>query len=104
MQHWQALGYVHPDEMFEIAAVAEEAGFEGLLLSDHVFVPEERHSDYPYSETGDPDFPEAPSFPDAFMVMAVLYVLVSTFLIGLLLIMAHLRLQRMVIDIRYTLI
>ncbi|MBJ18237.1 MAG: TIGR03619 family F420-dependent LLM class oxidoreductase [bacterium] len=72
MQHWQALGYVHPDEMFEIAAVAEEAGFEGLLLSDHVFVPEERHSDYPYSETGDPDFPEAPSFPDAFMVMAVL--------------------------------
>ncbi len=72
MQHWQALGYVHPDEMFEIAPVAEEAGFEGLLLSDHVFVPEDRQSDYPYSESGDPDFPSAPSFPDAFMVMAVL--------------------------------
>jgi probable F420-dependent oxidoreductase len=72
VQHWQALGYVEPDEMFEVARVAEEAGFEGLLLSDHVFVPENRQSNYPYSENGDPDFPNSAPFPDAFMVMAVL--------------------------------
>ena len=42
MQYWQALGYAPPDEMIEIAKVAEEAGFEGLLLSDHIFVPEDR--------------------------------------------------------------
>lgn len=72
MQHWQALGYTPPDQLVEIATVAEEAGFEGLLLSDHVFVPEDRQSNYPYSETGDPDFPSDASFPDAFMTMAVL--------------------------------
>ena len=72
MQHWQALGYAEPDEMFEIAIAAEEAGFEGLLLSDHVFVPEDRQSNYPYSEGGQPDFPSSAAFPDAFMVMAVL--------------------------------
>jgi probable F420-dependent oxidoreductase len=72
VQHWQALGYTPPDQLVEIATVAEEAGFEGLLLSDHVFVPEDRQSNYPYSETGDPDFPSDAPFPDAFMTMAVL--------------------------------
>jgi probable F420-dependent oxidoreductase len=72
VEHWQALGYVHPDQMVEIAQVAEEAGFAGLLLSDHVFVPEDRQSNYPYSENGDPDFPSSAPFPDAFMTMAVL--------------------------------
>ena len=72
MQHWQALGYTPPDQLVEIASVAEQAGFEGLLLSDHVFVPEDRQSNYPYSETGDPDFPSDAPFPDAFMTMAVL--------------------------------
>jgi alkanesulfonate monooxygenase SsuD/methylene tetrahydromethanopterin reductase-like flavin-dependent oxidoreductase (luciferase family) len=49
IQHWQALGYTHPDEQIEIARVAEEVGFTGLLLSDHVFVPVEQKSKYPYS-------------------------------------------------------
>lgn len=72
MQHWQALGYAPPEELFEIAPVAEAAGFEGLLLSDHVFVPEERHSKYPYSESGDPDFPSSAPFPEVFVTMGVL--------------------------------
>lgn len=72
MQHWQALGYAPPDELVEIAQSAEAAGFEGLLLSDHVFVPVDRKSKYPYSETGDPDFPTSAPFPDAFQVMSVL--------------------------------
>ncbi|MFO0687915.1 MAG: TIGR03619 family F420-dependent LLM class oxidoreductase [Myxococcota bacterium] len=72
IQHWQALGYTHPDELVEIARVAEEVGFTGLLLSDHVFVPMERHSKYPYSPTGDPDFHGESPFPDPFLTMAVL--------------------------------
>ena len=72
MQHWQALGYAKPEEMLEIAPVAEEVGFEGLLLSDHVFVPEERKSKYPYSADGEPDFPVAAPFPESFVLMGVL--------------------------------
>jgi probable F420-dependent oxidoreductase len=72
IQHWQALGYTHPDEQIEIARVAEEVGFTGLLLSDHVFVPVERKSKYPYSASGNPDFGSDAPFPDAFLTMAVL--------------------------------
>jgi len=72
VKHWQALGYAPPDEMLEIAPVAEEVGFEGLLLSDHVFVPEERQSKYPYSADGEPDFPDAAPFPESFVLAAVL--------------------------------
>ncbi|MEZ4331784.1 MAG: TIGR03619 family F420-dependent LLM class oxidoreductase [Myxococcota bacterium] len=72
IQHWQALGYTKPDELIEIARVAEESGFEGLLLSDHVFVPVERRSKYPYSASGDPDFTSDSAFPEAFITMAVL--------------------------------
>jgi len=72
MQYWQALGYEHPDDLIEIAKVAEEAGFEGLLLSDHVFAPERIESSYPYSRDGTPHFPTGANFPDAWMTMAVL--------------------------------
>ncbi len=72
MQYWQALGYATPEEMLAIAPAAEEAGFAGLLLSDHVFVPEDRKSAYPYSESGDPDFPKSASFPENFVTIGVL--------------------------------
>jgi probable F420-dependent oxidoreductase len=72
MKYWQALGYAHPDELLQIAPVAEEAGFEGLLLSDHVFVPQVLRSSYPYNENGKPDFDGSAGFPDAFMTIAVL--------------------------------
>ena len=72
MEHWQALGYAPTHELIDLARTAEEAGFAGLLLSDHVFVPEKRQSKYPYSADGEPDFPSSAPFPDAFMTMAVL--------------------------------
>lgn len=72
MQHWQALGYAHPDQQIQIAQAAEEAGFEGLLLSDHVFSPKERKGRYPYSPDGNPDFPDDAPFPDCFVTMSVL--------------------------------
>ena len=72
IQHWQALGYAPPEQMIEIAQAAEAAGFEGLLLSDHVFVPEERRSKYPYSADGEPDFPASAPFPESFVLMSVL--------------------------------
>lgn len=72
MQFWQALGYVHPDELLEIAPVAEAAGFAGLLLSDHVFAPETFSSAYPYSENGRPDFDGSANFPDVWATIAAL--------------------------------
>ena len=64
MKYWQAVSYTHPDELLEIAPVAEEAGFDGLLFSDHVFAPEHFEARYPYSEDGKPDFDGTTYFPE----------------------------------------
>jgi len=72
VKYWQALGYTQPDELIEVAPVAEEVGFEGLLLSDHVFVPQTLQSKYPYSADGRPDFDGSAPFPDAFQTISVL--------------------------------
>lgn len=72
MQYWQAVGYAHPHELLEIAPVAEAAGFEGLLLSDHVFAPETFAAAYPYSEDGVPDFDGRSNFPEAWATIAAL--------------------------------
>ena len=53
MQFWQAVPFTHPDEMLELVPVIEEAGFEGILLADHVFAPESYDSRYPYDVSGD---------------------------------------------------
>jgi probable F420-dependent oxidoreductase len=72
MQYWQAVGYAHPDELLEIAPVAEAAGFEGLLLSDHVIAPEQLAPAYPYSEDGSPDFDGSSNFPEAWATICAL--------------------------------
>jgi probable F420-dependent oxidoreductase len=77
MQYWQAIGYAHPDELLEIAPVAEAAGFEGLLLSDHVVAPEQFAAAYPYSDDGAPDFDGRSNFPEAWATICSLSQLTS---------------------------
>ncbi len=72
MQFWQSLPMMHPDEMLELAPVAEEAGFEGIMLADHVFAPETFDSRYPYSEGGEPPFDGTTPFPEVFATIAAL--------------------------------
>jgi probable F420-dependent oxidoreductase len=72
MQFWQSLPFTHPDEMLELVPVAEEAGFEGIMLADHVFAPEEFSSRYPYDESGEPPFDGTTPFPEAFATISAL--------------------------------
>jgi len=72
MQFWQSLPFTHPDELLELVPVAEEAGFEGIMLADHVFAPEEFSSRYPYDESGEPPFDGTTPFPEAFATIAAL--------------------------------
>ena len=72
MQFWQSLPFTHPDAMLELVPVAEEAGFEGIMLADHVFAPEEFSSRYPYDESGKPPFDGTTPFPEAFATIAAL--------------------------------
>ena len=72
MQFWQSLPFTHPDDMLELVPVAEEAGFEGIMLADHVFAPERFSSRYPYDDSGEPPFDGTTPFPEAFATIAAL--------------------------------
>lgn len=72
MKFWQSTTFNDPKELPEIARCAEEAGFEGVLVSEHLFVPKKFDPAYLYSEDGRPDFtPETP-FPDPWVTIATL--------------------------------
>ncbi|WP_106402830.1 TIGR03619 family F420-dependent LLM class oxidoreductase [Actinocorallia populi] len=59
-------------ELFEIARVAEDEGFDAMALPDSVFYPEHVSADYPYSPDGKRMWaPEAP-MPDPFIAMSAL--------------------------------
>jgi probable F420-dependent oxidoreductase len=56
MKFWQSVTFSQPDELLPVAKIAEEVGFTGVFISEHVFFPEQLASKYPYSPTGTPVF------------------------------------------------
>jgi probable F420-dependent oxidoreductase len=72
MRFWQGVSFTEPEQLVEIAKGAEAAGFEGVLLSEHLFVPESYAARYPYSESGRPDFDEKTPFPDPWVAITAM--------------------------------
>lgn len=72
MKFWQSVAFTEPEHLIELARGAEAAGFEGLLVSEHLFVPEQFAPKYPYSETGVPDFTGATPFPEPWSAIAAM--------------------------------
>lgn len=64
MKFWQALSFTETDQLVPLARSCEEAGFHGVFLSDHVFVPGQLESKYPYSPDGSPPFTPATEHPE----------------------------------------
>jgi probable F420-dependent oxidoreductase len=69
VKFWQALSFTEPGQLVELACMAEEIGFDGVFLSDHLFHPSALSSPYPYSEDGTPPFPADTAFPDTWSVL-----------------------------------
>jgi probable F420-dependent oxidoreductase len=61
VKFWQAITWMEPEQMLEVARCAEEVGFSGLMLGDHGVFPENVRTPYPYSVDGTP-----PMTPDSF--------------------------------------
>ncbi len=72
MKFWQSLAFTEPEQLVECAKIAEEVGFEGVLVSDHVFFPGRLDSKYPYSEDGTPGFDGAAPFPDPWATISAM--------------------------------
>jgi probable F420-dependent oxidoreductase len=66
LKFWIAFSFTDPTHMVPLARRAEELGFEGVFLADHLAYPAEFQSKYPYSVAGEPPFDAATPFPDPF--------------------------------------
>ena len=72
MKFWQVLSFTEPEQLVPLARAAEEAGFHGALLSDHLFFPEKLASRYPYSPDGKPGFDAETVFPEVWTSIAAM--------------------------------
>ncbi len=54
MRFWQCISYTHPVHMTALARAAEAAGFDGLMLSEHLLHPLQQTSVHPYSPADAP--------------------------------------------------
>ena len=77
MKFWQSLSFTEPDQLIEVARICEEVGFEGAMVSDHLFHPGRFDKAYPYNESGDPGFaPETP-WPQAWSAISTMAAVTS---------------------------
>ena len=72
MKLWQVVSFSEPDQLLGIAQAAEEAGFHGVLLSDHLFFPGRLRSRYPYSEDGRPGFDGRTPWPEPWTAISAM--------------------------------
>lgn len=78
MKFWQALTFAEPEQLVELAPSIEQAGFEGALVSDHLFFPGRLESKYPYSEDGTPGFDGTTPFPECWSTIAAMAAVTKT--------------------------
>jgi probable F420-dependent oxidoreductase len=67
-----ALAYNDPRELPVLAVAADEAGYAGLILSDHLVWPERRETPYPYTPDGAPRWDADTPWPDPFVTTGAL--------------------------------
>ena len=78
MKFWQSLSFTETEQLCDLARIAEEVGFHGVLASDHLFYPQRLESRYPYTPDGKPGFtPETP-WPEPFAAIAAMAAVTRT--------------------------
>lgn len=72
MKFWQMVSYMEVDQLVEVARIAEEVGFEGVMGSDHVLYPQDMETPYPYSSDGKIFINGESEFPDPWVSTAAM--------------------------------
>lgn len=76
MKFWNLLAFTEDEQLIRAAQFCEDLGFDGVGLSDHLFIPEEIRSEYPGSKAngGKPFFTieQKWSFPDPFVALGMI--------------------------------
>ncbi len=73
MKFWQSVFCTEFDQLTDVVRIAEELGFDGVLLSDHLLHFERIASRYPYSTDGKPpSFSATTAWPECWSTTAAL--------------------------------
>ncbi|MHB8670788.1 MAG: TIGR03619 family F420-dependent LLM class oxidoreductase [Acidimicrobiales bacterium] len=72
MRFWQAVAFLETDQVLELARVADEAGYHGIMVSDHLFFPADLRSAYPYSDDGRPFWSADTPWPDPWVLIGAM--------------------------------
>jgi probable F420-dependent oxidoreductase len=72
VHHWQALHYADPRELVLLGRVAEDLGYTGIALDDHLVLPDSWDSRFPYSSTGRVRLRPETMFPDPWVTFGAL--------------------------------
>jgi len=70
MEFWQSLALTEMDELIELARIADEVGFAGVTISDHLVTPKTIETPYPYTQDGKPMWAPDDAFPDPWVLIA----------------------------------
>jgi probable F420-dependent oxidoreductase len=72
VRHWQALHFADPQELLALGQEAERLGFTGIALGDHLVLPVEWQSPYPYTPDGRVAMSPLVDFPDPWVSFAAI--------------------------------
>jgi probable F420-dependent oxidoreductase len=73
LEHWLSLVNVpEVDQYLEIARFAEEIGYSGISLADHLIMPLDIESKYPYTPDGKMWWPDDTPWPDCWVTLAAM--------------------------------
>ena len=66
------IGMCEPDHYLPLARAAEQAGFDGICVSDSICYPQEASSKYPYNKDGSREFLESVPFVESLISVAAM--------------------------------
>ncbi|MBX7430836.1 TIGR03619 family F420-dependent LLM class oxidoreductase [Mycobacterium sp. Y57] len=68
MQFWSGTAFMNTTDALAVARLLDEAGFDGMVTSDHMIYPRHLQSPYPDSTSGTPPWPPETPWPDAWVL------------------------------------
>ncbi|MGV0776417.1 TIGR03619 family F420-dependent LLM class oxidoreductase [Mycolicibacterium elephantis] len=72
MQFWSGTAFMQTAEVLPLARMFDEAGYDCIVCSDHLFYPRELSSPYPDSPTGKPMWAPETAWPDCWVTIGAM--------------------------------
>ena len=66
------VAFAEPDELFDLARAADDSGWHGITVSDHIVYLRDLRSPYPYTPDGKPGWQPETSWPDPWVTIGAL--------------------------------